>query len=124
MSSNLSLILEKHKAFFAFSQDQFDRARDEGVNYVSLGSGLICPKGREDALLSEINALSEKKIKDDLAKNSRKDIIWRELANYEAHISNSIEDTVDALASYGISEAEIAEEYKPYFAHCVEHDLF
>jgi hypothetical protein len=120
----LTQALNNHRAFFAFSQDQFDRAREEGVDYVSLGSGLICPKGRENALISEINALAEKKIKDDLAKNSRKDIIWRELANYEAQIVGDVSDTVEALVDYGITKEEVLAEWGDYMQHCIDNDLF
>lgn len=124
MPSNLTSILEKHKAFFAFSQKQFDEAKTDGVEYVSMGSGLICPKDNSKQLYEDIKADNKRVIDEDLANNSKKDIIWRELANYEAHISNSIDDTVDALEGYGISKAEVAEEYKAYFEHCVVNDLF
>jgi hypothetical protein len=120
----LTQVLNNHRAFFAFGQEQFERAREEGVNYVSLGSGLICPKGHEKALLSELNALSEKKIKDDLAKNSRKDIIWRELANYEAQIVGDVSDTVEALVDYGITEEEVLAEWGAYMQHCIDNDFF
>ncbi|MBD3612944.1 MAG: hypothetical protein HUJ13_11160 [Hydrogenovibrio crunogenus] len=124
MPSNLTSILEKHQAFFAFGQHQFDEKKQEGIEYVSMGAGLICPKDNAKQLYQDMKADNQRVIEEDLAKNSRKDIIWRELANHEAQITNSIDDTVDALDGYGISEAEIAEEYKVYFAHCVEHDLF
>ena len=31
-------------AFFAFSNEQVDEQKQEGVKYVSLGAGMICPK--------------------------------------------------------------------------------
>ena len=47
----LTPILEANGAFFAFSQSQFDEQKKEGVIYVSMGAGLICPKeNAENAL--------------------------------------------------------------------------
>lgn len=121
---NLTPILELHKAFFCFSQKQFDEQKTEGVEYVSMGGGLICPKENAKALRDDIKAESKRSINEDLANNSTKEIIWRELANHEAQISCSIEDTLSALQGYGITADEVAAEYTSYFDHCVQNDLF
>jgi len=122
--SNLDQIFSKYGAFFAFSDKQLRESAKDGVTYVHLGHGLICPKSSHKELYAEMKEDSKRVIAEDLAMNGKNQIIWRELANYECQISGSIEDAVSALEDYDITEAEIAEEYRKYFDHCCEHDLF
>lgn len=120
----LSAIFKQHGAFFAFSSKQFDEAKVEGVKYISLGAGLISPKENAIQLEKDIIANGDKRVKDDLANNSRKDIIWRELANHEAQITHDTDSTFDALEGYGITRQEIDDQFADYFSHCVEHNYF
>lgn len=110
----ISEVLKKHKAFFAFGTDQFHEQREEGVKYVSMGSGLICPKETYQELNKDLNKASKDNISDDLTENGKKKIIHRELANHEASYTGSIEQTVDALEGYGITEKEVRAEFKEY----------
>lgn len=116
--------LEKHKAFFAFSNDQFNEQKVDGVKYISLGSGLIAPKETYKQLIKDINNAGDDNIKADLDANTKKEIIHRELANHEAQITGDIDDTVRALGGYGITREEIQKEFSSYMDHCLEHDLF
>ena len=111
--------------FFAFSQKQFDEAKQEGINYASLGRGMICPIDNIVALTSGLYIIITDGIKADIAANGLKAIIHRELANHEAQITYDISDTVDALTDYpGITRETIQAEWKDYFQHCVDNDCF
>jgi hypothetical protein len=111
-------------AFFAFSQQQLDAEKKEGVVYVSMGLGLIAPKENAFKILKGLEAIHTEGIKQDISENGIKAIIHRELANYETQITGDISDTVDALEDYGITRAQVSAEYKAYFQHCIDNDYF
>jgi len=115
--------LREHGAFFAFSDEQFDEQKVEGTKYASLGSGIICPNANVTQFVKDLKKSGKQRIKEDLAKNTKSQIIQRELANHEASYTGEIDDTIDALKGYGISDEEVAAEYKIYFAHQCEHNL-
>jgi hypothetical protein len=94
-------------AFFAFSQQQFNDAIKEGVQYVSLGAGLICVLEHKQTLVDGLETITADGIAQDLAENSIDAIIKRELFNYESFYNYDISDTVDALKPYGISRVQI-----------------
>lgn len=111
-------------AFFAFSKKKYEENYVAGVEYSSLGSGLICPNINASKLMNDLDAIQAKKIKIDLEENGVKKIIWRELANYECQIINDYSNVVEALEFYGITEKQIALEWQDYFQHCVDNDYF
>lgn len=104
-------LFEKTGAFFAFSQSQFEEHKKEGVTYVALDGGLVSPKENVDELIQGFSSISKSGIAQDLAENGREAIIRRELANYECFYTRSIEDCVDALKDYGITEEEVRAVY-------------
>lgn len=120
----ISEALKKHGAFFAFSNEQFDEQKKEGIIYVSLGAGLIAPKATFKELLEDMKCASHQIIVSDKQTHTAEEIINRELANHEAQISGSIEDTAAALKGYGYSKDQIEKQYSKYLQHCIEHDLF
>ena len=111
-------------AFFAFGQQQLDEKKQEGVVYVSMGSGLIVPKENASKILKGLESINTEGIKQDISENGIKAIIHRELANYEAQITGSISDTVEALEDYEITREQVREEYNAYFQHCIDNDYF
>lgn len=117
-------LLNELGAFFAFSNKQFNEAKKDGIKYVSLSSGLICPKDNVKTLIEGLDGINERGIKADIAENGIKEIIWRELGNHEAQITGDISDTVDKLADYPITRDMISDEYAVYFNMCVEKDNF
>lgn len=98
-------------AFFAFSQKQFDEGMKEGVEYVALGCGIICPKENVEALEAGLQSTRETGIAQDLAENGKQAIIARELHNYEAFYTGDISEACGALSGYGISRDEVRAEY-------------
>ena len=120
----ISEVIKRHGGFFAFGNKQFHEQRKEGVVYVSMGLGLIAPKGTHIQLGKDLAEVSKDNIIFDLETNGKKKIIHRELANHEAQITISIDNTCDALEGYGITREEVQAEFSVYMDHCREHDLF
>ncbi|KAB7891417.1 DUF7659 family protein [Poseidonibacter ostreae] len=121
---DLEEILGEHGAFFAFGQEQFDKAKIDGVKYVSLGSGLVSPKENAKELLKNIEENSKNKIELEMKTLGANKIIRNALFNYECQISCSYEDAMESLSAYPITEEEIAIEYRAFMNHCIDNDLF
>jgi hypothetical protein len=117
-------IMASHGAFFAFSNKQFDEASKPDIKYVGLGGGLIAPEDQAKSLIANFEKITAEKIAWELENNTRKDIIWYELANHECQISGSYREAFNVLEPYGITEDEIKSEWPAYWDHCVEHDYF
>lgn len=117
-------VFNKHGAFFAFSNKQFDEKKQNGVKYVSLGAGLICPVNNAKQLNTDLNAVWDAGIKQDLAENGIKAIIHRELANHECQITGDYSEVIDKLSAYGITSEQIEAEWPEYWDLCVENDYF
>ncbi len=94
-------------AFFAFSEEQLNKNRKEGVVYCSLGAGLIAPKNNAKALIGGLEEIQRQGIEQDLAENGKRAIIERELANYECYYTGDPTDCIEALSDYDISADEI-----------------
>lgn len=103
-------------AFFAYSDKQFNEAKKDGLKYVSLGYGLICPVGKEDYIMEQLESIQKKGIEQDIKENGIEAIILRELANHEANITYSIDDTKEALDGYDIKEELILDVFKNKFS--------
>ena len=101
-------------AFHAFSEKQFNEQKKNGVKYVSMGNGGICPEINAKKYIKGVIRLTEEAIQDDIAENGKKAIIHRELGNHEYVITYDITDTVNALYNYGINETEVQAETGEY----------
>ena len=99
-------------AFFAFSNDQLNKHKKEGITYVSLGMGLICPKENAAQLLNNLDAIAADGIKQDIEENGIENIIKRELGNHECYYTGEIDDAVDALEDYGITYDQVLNVYR------------
>jgi len=100
---------KKAGAFFAFSDKQFEEEKKEGVKYLSLGAGLICPEETAKQLMKDIANATENGIKQDIAENGAKKIIARELRNNEAFYTGDISDTMRTLSAYGFTTEKVTE---------------
>lgn len=98
-------------AFFAFSNQQFDDEKKEGVKYASLGMGLICPTDNVKQLMIRLDSIAQEGIAEDIKENGKKAIIRRELFNHECFYTNDICDCVEKLEGYGITYDEIYEVF-------------
>ena len=107
-----SACFDKHGVIFAFSKDQFDRAKTEGVRYAIVAPGCLCPTTNVDAFLSDHETIMTTAIAQDIEENGLDQIIFRELRNHEAFYTGSVDDTVEALANYpGVSRDKVLEIY-------------
>jgi hypothetical protein len=117
-------LFNKHKAFFAFGDSQFNEQKEDGVKYVSLGHGLIVPKLNVKNFNEEWNTMIENSKVEYLKTYKKKDIIWMELGNHESHISCCWESAYIAVSSLGITKEEVAKVYTSFFNYQVKHDNF
>jgi hypothetical protein len=112
MQERQTAAFDKAGAFFAFSREQFDKSKVEGVKYVNLDMGLICPKENAATLLKELDDIYRESIQQDIAENGLNAIIQRELSNHEAYYTRNIDSTVDALADYPVTFDDIMKVFK------------
>jgi hypothetical protein len=113
-------LYKKYGAFFSFGADQFEKQRKEGVTYLSMGSGLVCPKDNCKALHAEMNESFALAVEDDKADNDKQAIIRRELYNYECFYVGDIADAVSAVKSYGYSYDDVLKVYRTEYATAME----
>lgn len=112
IEENQTAIFNKYGVFFAFSNKQFDEAKEEGVKYVSMKMGMICPEKNVQAFTKELHECHKAGIKQDLAENGSEKIIIRELYNHETFYTDDISQVVWALSPYKITEKEVLATYQ------------
>jgi len=105
----LSNVLTKHGAFWAFSNEQVrtNPLYNKDVKYVSMGAGLICPKEQAKSLDKAITALNKLCTAKRLKTEGLDGIILYELQNHECFWKGDYDDVIELLAEYGASEADI-----------------
>ena len=64
----ISKVLNDNGAFWAFSDKQFNEQKKEGVKYVSMGAGIICPKDNVKKLIDEMDVTTKEIKKEEKAK--------------------------------------------------------
>ena len=98
-------------AFFAFSTEQFNQAKEDGITYVNCGSGLLVPKGKVKEFFERFDKITKEAIQKDIEENGKENIILRELNNYECFYAHDIEPAIIALRDYKFAEDEILKIY-------------
>ena len=114
MKDSQTKLLRETGAFFAFSEKQFAESKKEGVEYVGLDAGLICPNKSVDALIDGLERIYREGVRQDIEENGIHAIIQRELGNHECQLTGSIQECVDALAGYPITREQIQSEWKEF----------
>lgn len=120
--ANSNEIMRRNKAFFAFSESQLAEGMAEnGItdrdSLVSLGAGLIAPRENAKALLDELDALIQEGNRLELERHTPREILLREMANYELQYSYDGLDDENfrgAIAGYEFSEDEIRAAYEEF----------
>ena len=115
ISEKQTAIFNETGAFFAFYDKQFLEGKKEGIKYVHLGGGLLCPEEKAEELVTGLDNIYKAGIKQDLEENGREGVIKRELSNHEAYYTGDIDSTVEVLTPYGITREEIQAIYKEEF---------
>ena len=98
-------------AFFAFSDSQFEEGKKEGVDYVHVVGGLICPKEHAKTIWKDFGDFAIKESKRELKVRGRIEMIKYHLANYECYYTGDISDALDVLLPLGITKEEVREVY-------------
>jgi len=104
--------IDRAGAFFCFSTAQFNQQKVDGVQYVSLFGGMVCPKEKAGELVRELDRVYHAGVKQDIAENGIDAIIKRELLNHECYYTGDIEDAVEKLKDYGVGYDEILAVYR------------
>ena len=105
---------------FAFSKKQYDEKAVEGVKYVQVFSGCICPKENAKKLINRLTQIVKDGIKADLKENGKDAIIERELRNHECFYAGDISDCVEKLDEYPITKEEIKKVYNDLYCEVAE----
>ncbi|MFS2717030.1 hypothetical protein AAH068_19170 [Bacteroides uniformis] len=112
----LSAMFEEFGVFFAFSKQQFEQSRKEGVEYVSGFAGMIIPKDnvtlvdeRLDHIHEEAAALMREHI-------PMEKYILYELYNHEAFYTGEVDEVLKLARSY-YPDCTLDDIYKVYRAN-------
>lgn len=104
-------LFEKTNAFFAFSPEQFEKGKKQGVTYVKMGYGMLCDERHVQELINGLDKIYKDGIKQDLEENGIDKIIERELWNHECFYTGDITDAVDNLKDYNITKQQVRDMY-------------
>lgn len=104
-------LFKETKAFFAFGTKQFNEQRTEGVKYVDMGMGLICPKENAKKLKEGIDLIHKNGIEEDVKENGIDAIINRELYNHECFYTGDPTACIEALVDYPVTDKKIISSY-------------
>jgi hypothetical protein len=123
-------LFEETGTFFAFSKEQFDTQKQEGVTYVDCGIGMLCPKPNYQRLKEGLNTIHRDGMRQDLEENGAEGILKREYFNYETHIAYGTQDLRDVYDMYReeypehFTEDLFKKVVKECFDEAVENDMF
>ena len=120
MEAKQTALFKRTGTFFAFSQEQFEEKRKEGVKYVNMGQGMLSPDEHYKEVMDELENIYKDSIKQDIKENGKEKIILRELYNHEAFYVGSIEDTIHKLEDYPFSEDDISNVYQKNYAEATK----
>jgi len=104
--------LDEAGAFFAFSNEQLSKGQEKGVDYCTLGAGLICPKANAKELMAALDTISKEYIQKRIELEGKDSIILYELNNYETFYTEDLEDAYNAVKEYGFSLEDVNQVYK------------
>lgn len=124
LDAAMSATYEKFGAFYAFSNQQFDDQKKEGIVYVNMGSGLIAPKEKAKEFYAELKEILNNYHKTRLEIEGKDKIIMDELFNHECQIVGCYDDIIDLMDSYGITEEDILKVWPKFIKKCQDENLF
>ena len=119
VDDKITNVMNNYGAFFSFSNIQFEKKRDKNIkneDYISLDSGIVCPRVNALLLVDEMSRIYEAHAKYVTDTYSTEQIIKHELMNHEIDVTGDITDTADAVECYGITRKDI-------LAYCEKYDV-
>jgi poly-D-alanine transfer protein DltD len=111
MEERQTKLFDETNSFFAFSMEQFNEQKKEGVTYVNLRHGMICDERHVKTLIEGLDTIYKESIALDLKENGKENVVKRELGNHECYYTSDISPCVDALKDYDISFEYIRQVY-------------
>lgn len=111
MEDKQSALFAKTGSFFAFSKKQFEESKKDGVKYVSIGGGLLCPKENAKELVDSLGIIWNEAVKQDLKESGKEGIIKRELYNHECFYTGDYSAAYDAVSHYGFTLEDVKRQY-------------
>ena len=95
-----SKLFKDNGAFFAFGQKQFEEKKQPGIDYVTLASGLICPKENALKVIEEFDKIHTEGVKEQVSLFGAERIIEYEYFNHETQISGDTDEVKGVLSSH------------------------
>jgi hypothetical protein len=129
-SKELEKLREKNGVCFAFSQRQFDEQKRDGVKYVEISSGTLCPKENVIHYMNEVIKIIDKGVKYMVDKYGAIEIIKYEYWNHETQLTGDICTLEESLQIY---QERYPEDFKrniiekvalDCYKIAIENDLF
>lgn len=130
IDKEMEKVFEKHGVFFAFSEKQFNEGKKEGVTYVNVGNGDLCPKENVKAYIEDASNVIDTGIRKQVEELGAEKIIEHEYFNYECQLSMDISRMVSALETHIeifpelFTDELIKETSTKCFNKAVENDWF
>lgn len=115
-------LFDRLGVFFAFGNKQFDEQKKEGVEYVSMGAGMICPKKNVQSFIDGHSELVKNGRKKDIELHGIDRVIAREISNHESFYTMDKEPAKEALIGYGITDEQFNKVWTIQFNRAVEED--
>lgn len=100
LDAQMTALYKRLGAFYAFSRSQLNEKRIEGVKYVSLFGGLICPKDNVDELMKQSEIYINEEAKREYEEKGVDRIISHAYFNYETQITGDTTDAEESLEIY------------------------
>ncbi len=113
-------LFKKYGVFFAFSNEQFAKGRNElkqsnllleGEKITAFGAGMYAPSKHVKIILSSLDTINTDAMQLDLKENGKSKIIVRELYNYECFYTHDFTDAFASLKPYGFTSEDIRKEF-------------
>jgi len=118
LEKRMSELKKEYGLVWAFSKEQFNEQKEEGKDYVALGAGGYIPKENAKPYMKAQDELLKEYKEKRLERMGKKKLIHYELANHECQISYDYDCVVAALAGYGITEQDVADEWQEFLEKC------
>ena len=96
----MSAVFEKYGIFWAFNQKQYDESAKEGVTYVRMPAGELCPKEHAKAYVEEACEIINNGVKRQVEEQGAEAIIRDEFFNHECQITMDISSMKEAIATH------------------------
>ena len=108
LQDNMTKLFDDYGVFFAFSKNQFDKQKKDGVKYLDGGAGMLIPKDISNEFIDKLDKLHsdfDNKISSD--KELKNKYILYQLLNYEAFYTGDYYETFEKLGNgYTLEEVK------------------